>query len=844
MFKLPHLSGRQVIFVVCLLLLFAAAIGIPLQHRQTAETPSTVTLMRPGGDTVIFTQDTSDTSMSNVQAGETAYPAAFNGDVRDLPQIGPTEKTLNVEFERPEDEKSDPAFVDPVVQSLAVPNVMPSPIQNFAGLDLTNWGAGWPPDTNGDVGPNHYIQTVNTSIGIYNKTGTQLAAFTFDTLFTGTGTSCDADNNGDPVVLYDNVSGRWIITDFAWTNTQSGPYYECIAVSQTDDPVSGGWYFYGLRADDATHPWLNDYPKLGVWHDGIYMTANMFDCLTSTCSSASYQGVRIWALNRSELVNGLPLNPQLADLGASYFSLIPANAKVSQAPAGTPNYLMSLQNSTTMNTWKMAIDWNNVANSTLTGPLATTIASYSNAASVPQLGTSVTLDSLAGRLMVQLQYSNVAGNPALWVTHSVSTSSRAAIRWYEFRNLTGTPSVFQQGTYSPDATHRWMGSVAVDSQGNMAVGYSASSSTINPQIRYAGRLAGDALGTLGQGEATLTTGTGSQTTYTRWGDYSALTVDVDGCTFWYTTEYYLSTGTNWQTRIGSFAFPGCSGGPTPTPGPTATPTAVPTNTPTPTPTNTPPPGSGDTIYVSSSTSGTAGGVSFDDEDIVAYNTGSSTWSMYFDGSDVGVTADLNAFDIQDDGTLLMSFDTAVTIGTLGTVDDSDIVRFTPTSLGTNTAGTFSWYFDGSDVGLTTSSEDIDAVGFAPDGRLLISTVGSPGVTGLSGLADEDIVAFTATSLGSTTAGTWGYYFDGSDVGLSDASSEDTNGAWIDNTNNDIYLTVLGAFTVTGVSGDGADIFICSPGSLGSTTSCTFTMYWDGSLYGFSGEVADAIDIVP
>lgn len=213
MFKLPQLNGRTVMFVSGLGLLLAAAVGIPLRQQQAAEvTHPTVSLMRPGGDTVAFSQDTTDTSISPVQTGELVYPAVFDGDLRDLPQVGPSEKTLNVEFERPGDEKSDPSFVDPVLQSLDAPNAMPSPSQNFAGLDLTNWGAGWPPDTHGDVGPNHYIQAVNTSIGIYSKTGTQLAAFTFDTLFAGTGTPCDADNNGDPVVLYDNFSGRWIIS--------------------------------------------------------------------------------------------------------------------------------------------------------------------------------------------------------------------------------------------------------------------------------------------------------------------------------------------------------------------------------------------------------------------------------------------------------------------------------------------------------------------------------------------------------------------------------------------------------------------------------------------------------
>jgi hypothetical protein len=175
------------------------------------------------------------------------------------------------------------------------------------------------------------------------------------------------------------------------------------------------------------------------------------------------------------------------------------------------------------------------------------------------------------------------------------------------------------------------------------------------------------------------------------------------------------------------------------------------------------------------------------------------------------------------------------------VDDSDIVRFTPTSTGMNTAGTFSWYFDGSDVGLTTDSEDIDALGFAPNGRLVVSTRGSFGVTGVSG-ADEDLIAFASTSLGSTTSGTWSWYFDGSDVGLT-TSTEDVNGVWIDAVTGKIYLTTSGAFSVTGASGDGADIFACAPGSLGSTTSCTFSMYWDGSAFGFAGEVADGIAII-
>jgi len=252
--------------------------------------------------------------------------------------------------------------------------------------------------------------------------------------------------------------------------------------------------------------------------------------------------------------------------------------------------------------------------------------------------------------------------------------------------------------------------------------------------------------------------------------------------------------------------------------------------------------SGPTLYLGSSTSGTAGGISFADEDILIKDVATGAWTLYVDGSDVGLAnTDVDAFELQADGSLLMSFDTAFTLSGFGAVDDSDILRFVPTSTGATTAGAWQWYFDGSDVGLSTNDEDVDAFAFAPDGRLLISTLGNVSVTGASG-ADEDLLAFSPTQLGSTTSGTWALYFDGSDVGLSNTSNEDVNGAWVDAAGK-IYLTALGTFSVTGASGDGSDIFVCTPGSLGSTTTCTWAIYWDGSANGFSGEVTDSFGIV-
>ncbi len=278
--------------------------------------------------------------------------------------------------------------------------------------------------------------------------------------------------------------------------------------------------------------------------------------------------------------------------------------------------------------------------------------------------------------------------------------------------------------------------------------------------------------------------------------------------------------------------------------PTNTATFTPTNTATrtPTATNTPVPGANDVLYVSSTSDGTVGGVTFADEDILSLNRATGVWSMYFDGSDVGIASDVDAFALMTDGTILVSLDTDGTITGFGTVDESDVLRFTPTTLGSATAGTFTWYFDGSDVGLSASSEDVDAIGFAADGRLIVSTNGAFSVTGASG-NDEDLIAFTATALGSTTSGTWSLYFDGSDVGLNEATSEQINGIWIDKTNGKVYLTTIGNFSVTGLSGNGSDIFICTPGTLGSTTTCTYTSYWTGALNGFSAEITDGIHII-
>lgn len=279
-----------------------------------------------------------------------------------------------------------------------------------------------------------------------------------------------------------------------------------------------------------------------------------------------------------------------------------------------------------------------------------------------------------------------------------------------------------------------------------------------------------------------------------------------------------------------------SGGPTATRTPTVTPTPTgtvvtpPTLTPTATP-NAP----AAVINLSSSSSGTVSGLSYKDEDILSY-AGGSGWSMLFDGSDVGVgNTDVDAFHIMADGNILMSFDKPINLSTLGQVADADIVKFTPTQLGNTTSGGFSLYFDGSDVGLTTANEDIDAIALDAGGNLVLSTLGSFSLPGLSG-ADEDLIRFAATSLGSTTSGSWTLLLDGSDVALT-GGAEDLNGAWIDQANGKIYLVTRGNFSVAGsvnsVTGDSNDIFGCTPLSTGTNTNCNFFAFFNGDGVGFS-----------
>jgi hypothetical protein len=505
---------------------------------------------------------------------------SFHGDLRQLPYVPPVRRER---LRRPDPQTQRTTLgaatatrdaLDTGARALAA---APAPSASFDGLDFANWGAGHPPDTNGDVGPTYYIQTINTSIGVFNKsTGVRVAAFTFDTFMSqgNLGNLCDTNNFGDPVVVYDTFEDRWIITDFAFqldgsNNVVNPPgAFQCFAVSQSGDPVAGGWHFYSIAIAGG----LNDYPKFGIWPDGLYMSANMF----GYPANAPFQNPRVWALNKAQMYAGSPTVQVVSfDAPASDFTLLPSNARlqVGTPPAGAPNYFISTEQSpNALSVYKFHVDWNRISLSTFTGPDTPLTGSSWPNQSVPNAPTpGNSLDPVDIRAMVQNQYSNIGGVESLWTTHTVrrATNGSGAPRWYQVTVTGGTvaANTTQTATWDPDGAdtfYRFMPSLAVDRVGDMALGYSKSNSTTNPQIKYAGRLATDPLNTFSQGEQTLIDGPGTQTgncgpsACDRWGDYSAMTLDPDGCTFWYTNEYYAVTGLNYQTRVGSFKYPSCT----------------------------------------------------------------------------------------------------------------------------------------------------------------------------------------------------------------------------------------------------------------------------------------------
>lgn len=540
-------------------------------------------------------------------------------DLRDLPYIAPNEEHEGQRLTRhpfvsgQNSGKSDPMVVE---RAPSVTPNMASPTQTFAGL-TSNLACGncLPPDTDGDVGPNNYFQSVNSSIRVHDKAGNVLAGpISYNSFFSALGpaTPCgNNQNNGDGIIFYDHIADRWIVSDFAFGAFPGTSFYQCIGVSKTSNPVTGGYWLYAVQVDPANTSFLGDYPKFGLWPDAYYLSVNLFS------NNTTFNGVRVYALDRAAMINGGAANTIAftilpADLGDQY-SLLPATFRFgSPPPVAQPEWFMDINSSATAGTIetqvfvrRFHVDFVTPASSTF-GVGAShlpdgviTVNGFVDAFDgtngtniVPQPVTTALLDTLGDKLMYPLVYQNLAGVESIYSSHTVNNNQGGTgptgIRWYQFNVTANTiPAVpTQQQTFTNGADGLWrlMPSINVDVQGNVAVGYSTSSGAVEPSIRYAGRLLADPPNTLAQGEAVMTAGTGHQTDASgRWGDYSSMFVDPsDGCSFYHTNEYYsLTGGANWNTRVGSFKFPTCIAAPLPTPTPTPVPTATPTPTPAP-----------------------------------------------------------------------------------------------------------------------------------------------------------------------------------------------------------------------------------------------------------------------
>jgi hypothetical protein len=489
---------------------------------------------------------------------------------------------------------------DGAIQNSAPPAVpaISGTLANFEGLsNQDNFNIfGFrvnPPDPVADVGPNHYVEMINLVFGVYDKQGhLLLGPVDTGTLWSGFAVPDCQDPSGDPIVLYDQFVDRWLLTQFTTSGLDdpAKPFWNCVAISTTGDPT-GSYYRYAFET--ANFQFFPDYPKYGVWTDSYVLTTREFG------PTIEY-GIGVYALEKNKMVNGEPNaravsffldgnDPAILPLVGD--GLLPADVDGKQKPktdtaipiVGTQDDGATDYGGTfdALNIWDLLVKWRSTPTASLTLKAQLPTAAFdsifpcapTSRDCLPQPGITdpaqyLDILSYRQRPTWRLAYRNFKDYETLVTNQSVEAAPGVAgVRWYEIRRVNGSYSLYQQGTYAPnDGVHRWMGSVAQDKMGNMAVGFSVVNGTsVFPGIRYTGRLAGDPAGQLTLGEGTVISGSGVQTTTnSRWGDYTSLNVDpVDDCTFWYVNEYYAVSGTPadtrpWQTRIASFKLPGCN----------------------------------------------------------------------------------------------------------------------------------------------------------------------------------------------------------------------------------------------------------------------------------------------
>jgi len=461
----------------------------------------------------------------------------------------------------------DPVADDPT--AAGSPEVSTKNLLNFDGIAQSQSICDCaPPDTEGVVGATQYVQYVNTAYEVYDKTtGAKiLGPLAGNSFWSGFGGQCQNNDDGDPIVMYDKAAQRWVFAQ----NVFVTPYTVCIAVSTSSD-ATGSYNRYSYSVGSVNFP---DYPKWGVWPDGYYQSFNVFK------NGATLTGSEACAADRNNMLAGnaapnfICFTTQNGTTTAIQANVLPSDLDGNTAPpSGAPNYYLGLAGQTgNLNIFQFHTDFTTPANATFTGPTLITTAAFNEPcpttlrnACIVQPSPGEKLEALSDRLMYRLNYRNFGTYESLLVTHTVTpatgASTVAAARWYEIRSPGSNPKVFQQGSVQfLTLASLWMGSIAQDKNGDIALGVSASGSNFDPGVIYYGRVPTDKLGTM-ESPKLVVKGTGVQeNTSNRWGDYSDMTVDpADDCTFWYTQEYIKTTGSfHWNTRVNSFRFNSCS----------------------------------------------------------------------------------------------------------------------------------------------------------------------------------------------------------------------------------------------------------------------------------------------
>jgi hypothetical protein len=442
---------------------------------------------------------------------------------------------------------------------------------SVAGIEVA------PPDTNAAVGDTQVVEWVNVCYAVFDKSSGALIAgpFSGTNFWKGFGAPCETNNDGDIIIQWDKNNHRWL----AAQNVFSGPpFFTCVAVSQTAD-ATGSYFRYTF----PQQPGFPDYPKWGLTSNVYYQTQNVFNV---TIPSEPFLGVNVCAYDADLMRKGSSQATQVCifdNSNGTLFddSMLPADDDSERGPNPSEVLLGAIDNflpgDTHVYEFVFRVNFNNPANSSLAGvngsmPISVpafnlafcTSGPFLTTDCVPQPGTTAKLDTLGDRLMYRLAHFNERGTQHFLVNHSVNNTTAVAATWYEFRAQglgTTSLSLYQSGQTPDDGEYRWMGSIAIDHAGDIAIGYSRSSAASGdfPSIYYAGQTAGDPLGTT-ETEALIKQGTGSQPdTGSRWGDYTSMALDgADSCTFWYANEYYVtSLRFNWATWLASLKFPNC-----------------------------------------------------------------------------------------------------------------------------------------------------------------------------------------------------------------------------------------------------------------------------------------------